>query len=555
MAARSEARADMSNTVSGVLDRARQILAGFTTGQKVITVLAVIGLLAGGYMFSTWASKPTYAPLFSNLPASDASAIVDKLNSGGTPYQLTDGGGTILVPQDKVYATRLSMSGQGLPANDASGYSLLDKEGITASDFRQHVAYQRALEGELAKTVQAIDGVRTAVVHLAMPEKDVFAEDQKSATASVLVDTQPGKKVSAQQVQAIVHLVSSSVQGLSPDQVTVADSTGRVLSVPGEAGAIDAAGDTRSQQQQAVQNQLEQSAQEMVNQVVGTGHSVVRVSADLDFDQRKTTSEKYAAPSPGPTTGTAVADTKTTETYTGAGSPTGGVLGTGPTTAQSSSGSSQYRKDSETRNNALDRVVEETKAAPGAVRRLTVAVLLDNKTAGAIDPTAIKTLVSNAVGLDAKRGDVIEVGQLTFDTSAAAEAKKQLAEARKAEDRKSLMSSVRSGGLLGVVGLVLLFTLLSGRRRRKSRASADQAGANLTELADLRQVVALQVAADQQRQLEGGAGAVAVLERGDRGPDNAAQLALVHGEIAEMVERQPDEVAQLLRSWLADRRS
>ena len=141
----------------------------FTPGQKAVTLAAVLALVIGGYFFSAWASKPTYAPLFTNLSPTDASGIIDKLNTAKTPYQLAANGTEILVPQADVYTTRLTMSAAGLPTAGTTGYSLLDKEGITTSEFKQNIDYQRALEGELTKTIKALDGVVDASVHLAIP--------------------------------------------------------------------------------------------------------------------------------------------------------------------------------------------------------------------------------------------------------------------------------------------------------------------------------------------------------------------------------------------------
>src|SRR5947209_15401113 len=144
--------------------KASQAMAGFSTGQKVVTGLAVVALIAGGMLFSGWASKPTYVPLFTNLQPSDAAAITQKLTSSKVPYQLGDGGSSVLVPQNQVYQQRLNLSAQGLPTGGNQGYSLLDKQGITTSEFQQRVDFQRAMEGELSKTIGAIDGVGAATV-------------------------------------------------------------------------------------------------------------------------------------------------------------------------------------------------------------------------------------------------------------------------------------------------------------------------------------------------------------------------------------------------------
>ena len=221
--------------------------------------------------------------------AADASAIVDKLTADGIAYKLADGGATIMVPKDQVYAQRISLSGAGLPAQSDAGYALLDKQGTMTSEFMQQVTYQRALEGELAKTIKAIDGVTGATVHLAMPEKDVFSDEQQKTTASVLVATVRGQEAQPGQVQAIVHLVASSVEGLDPEQVTVVGSDGPVLSA-GRADAA-AAGDQRAQQTQEFEQRMNAALQRMLDQALGPGHSVVQVTADLDFDSTETTTQ------------------------------------------------------------------------------------------------------------------------------------------------------------------------------------------------------------------------------------------------------------------------
>lgn len=213
--------------------RVQTILAGFSTGQKAVTALGLVALVLGGILFSSWASKPTFVPLFTNLTTADAAAITEKLGAQKTPYQLADGGRSVLVPQKDVYQLRLDVSSAGLPQGGESGYALLDKQGITTSEFQQHVEYQRALEGELAKTIGAIDGVDGTIVHLVIPTEDVFANHTRKPSASVLIKTKPGKTLAPGQVQAVVHLVSASVEGLTPEQVTVADAKGQVLSTAG----------------------------------------------------------------------------------------------------------------------------------------------------------------------------------------------------------------------------------------------------------------------------------------------------------------------------------
>src|SRR5690349_12715370 len=438
----------MRDRVVQVLKRVTGTFGAFTPGQKAVTIFAVIGLVAGGLLFAKWASKPTYAPLFSNLSSTDASAIVDKLNSGGTPYQLADGGATIMVPQGQVYDLRLKMSGQGLPAQTDTGYSLLDKQGLTTSDFMQNVDYQRALEGELSKTIGAITGVRSATVHLAIPQKDVFASDNQKPTASVLVTTALGSTLSPDQVQSVVHLVASSVVGLDPNQVTVADAKGTVLST-GNGQAVGTGASGRDQQTQQYEQRMNDAVQQMLTSVVGPGHAVVKTTADLDYDQTETKTQTYVAPSPSTPP---LSQSSNVETYNGAGGGSGGVLG--PDNIQVPNGvgaSGSYNHTTVTQDNAVGMVTRTSQSAPGNVRRLSVAVLLDATTAKNADLAQIQKLVSSAVALDPTRGDTIAVSALPFDQSAASTAKAQEATAAKAASQAQLMAIAKEAGLALVI--------------------------------------------------------------------------------------------------------
>jgi len=203
----------MKSALAGTLERARSTFATISLGQKVVIGLLLVGLLLGGFFFYSWITTPTQAPLFSNLAASDASAIVDELNAEGVAYTLADGGQTIMVAKDQVYNLRLTMSGKHLPAGKDTGYALLDQQGITTSEFQQQTTYQRALEGELSNTLEALKGVNTAVVHIAMPKDEVFVTDTSDPTAAVLLELTPGTELSGEQVTSVVNLVSSSISG------------------------------------------------------------------------------------------------------------------------------------------------------------------------------------------------------------------------------------------------------------------------------------------------------------------------------------------------------
>lgn len=534
----------MPPVVSGLLGRGSRTFSSFTPGQKVISVIGALVLVFGGYFFMAWASKATYAPLFTDVAPADASAIVDQLNATGTPYKLAHGGSTILVPQAQVYDARIAMSGKGIaPSSGSSGWGLLDKQGITTSKFQQDVAYRRALEGELSRTVEGIDGVRTAVVHLALPEKTVFTKATDAAKASVLVDTGPGNDLTSNQVQAIVNLVSSAVSNMKPDAVTVADSSGKVLSASA-GGSPGAATDTRAQQTREYETRVASSLQAMVDRVVGPGHSEVRLTADLDFDSTKTTTESFSDPGTKP-----VAGTTTTEKFTGSGAGTGGVLGPDNIAVPGAgSGTGNYEKTAETQNNAINRVVEERSSAPGAVRKLNVAVLLDATTAGTVNKEQIQALVASAAGLNTERGDTVVVDSLPFDATAATAAAEELAAAKKADAAAARNTMITTGAKYLGGGLLLLMLFLYGRKKmaRMSRASEDRREIEALQ----RALAAQQLDTYELAAMPGGlAGAYAA---GELGP---APGAAARADVGDLVKAQPEEVAQLLRGWLADRRS
>ncbi|MGN6406716.1 MAG: flagellar basal-body MS-ring/collar protein FliF, partial [Curtobacterium sp.] len=206
----------MPVAVKDLFGRLAAYVKGFSAAQRTIAILVIAALVLGGIALASWLGKASYAPLFTGLAAADAASVTDQLTTDGVPYQLTDGGATILVPQGSVYSERLKAASNGLPASNEGGYSLLDKMGVTSSEFQQDVTYKRAMEGELAKTIGAMDGVQTATVQLAIPEKTVFVSEEKDPTASVFIATKNGTELTTDQVQAIVHLTSAAVEGMQP---------------------------------------------------------------------------------------------------------------------------------------------------------------------------------------------------------------------------------------------------------------------------------------------------------------------------------------------------
>ncbi|MGN6129819.1 MAG: flagellar basal-body MS-ring/collar protein FliF [Nocardioidaceae bacterium] len=526
----------MRDQITSRLQGFQRTFASFSAGQKTTAVIGGLALVLAAFMVFRWAATPSYAPLYSNLAPADASAVIDKLDAAGTPYKITGGGDTIMVPQKDVYSARIQLSGDGLPSSSSTaGYSLLDGQSLSTSQFQEQTSYKRAIEGELEKTIEALDAVDTAVVHVAMPQEKLFQTDQQPTTASVLVATHPGVTLSTEQVQAIVHLVASSVEGLDPKQVTVTDSAGNVLSTAGD--GIDSVASTRDQEVKAFEDRMSGSVSSMLDKVVGAGNSAVQVTADLNFDQTTThTTRYYTNPKAVPLTATS-----TTEKYKGPGTSAtaGGVVGPDGQLTQSTvpGGATRYQKNQRTSDNAVDQVVQQVQAAPGNVKALHVGIVLDSTSPTGKNAAAVQKLVSSALGINPKRGDTVTVSSLPFDHTAQQQAAAELAAQQKAESQARWFSIAKTGGLLLVLALILF---AAWRRSRKREQLREQATTYMVE--------------QIRRQAE----PVAAVPPAPAAPelpaaDPAGELRVAaRDEIAAMVERQPEEVAQLLRGWLVE---
>ena len=514
-------------------------MEGFTPGQRSVVIVAAIGILMGAFALSRWVSQPSWTPLYGNLSSEDASAVVDELNADGIKYKLADGGGTVLVPQDQVYAERIALGGKGLPSGEGTdGWSLLDKQGITATDFQQNIAYQRAIQGELAKTLEAMNGVNTAVVNLAVPKKDVFSSETDKTTSSVLLSLTPGTDLSNEQVTSITHLVAGSVAGLDADDVTVTDQSGALLSGGGVGGGGSGSASATDEQTAAFEDRQAAAAQAVLDKVVGPGHSVVRVNAQLNFDNTEGTTQTYSQPTP---TAAPLSEANVTENYSGNGANAGGTLGQILPTAIATSGTTGgYSRQQTTKNNAVDTNVTKTKVAPGGVKRLTVAVVLDTKTAGALNTTQVQNLIANSVGLDPTRGDTVQVDALPFDTTAAAAAAKELAAAQKSAKTAEYLEIGKKAG----IALLILIILFLAMRRRKKDEEETTIDATASDLPNSGLVLAGQ--------------GPAAIEAGDQlaiAAQNEFTRDKMRDDVAALVDNQPDDVAQMLQGWLAERKS
>lgn len=459
----------MPRQVTSFFQRFTTGLREFTVAQRTLALLAVAVLVLGIVGLGLWASRPSYAPLFTGLQAADANSIVEQLKADAVPYELSDGGATIMVPEADVYSERLKAAAAGLPSASSGGYSLLDKMGVTSSEFQQSVTYKRALEGELAATIGALSGVKTASVRLAIPEETVFAAEKAAPTASVFIETSRGESLGTEQVQAIVHLTSASIEGMKPSDVAVIDSAGTVLSAVGGSPTGGA-----SKQASDYESRVRDSVQAMLDKVVGVGNATVVVAADISSESAERTAETFVAPE----TVTPLNEASQTESYTGTGGGGAGVLGPDNIAVPNGAagGEGTFNSESVTRNNAIDKVTETRTIPAGTLSRQSVSVAVNDGASANVNIANLRSLVSAAAGIDADRGDTVTVEYMSFDTSGAAAATEALTAAKEAAAAEQLSEIVRTGIIALVVLLAAIFAaVFIARSRRAQRESVSEA--------------------------------------------------------------------------------
>ncbi len=417
--------------------------------------LAVAFVTIAGFLIGlwTWLQTPDYRVLFSGLTDRDGGAVIAALSQMQVPYKYNEGGSAILVPSNQIYDTRQKLAAQGLPKSGVAGFELLDQQKFGTTQMQEQVNFQRGLEGELVKSIQTVAAVQSARVHLAIPKPTIFLREHQKPTASVVLSLFPGKTLDGSQVQGITHLVAASVPELADRDVSVVDGSGNLLSRPADAGGLDP-------NKLAYLHELEQNyahrVTAIIETIVGPGNVHAEVTADLDFSQTEQTAETFKPNAPE---SVAMRSQQTTESSNSNGSaPAGGVPGAQantPTnagapatpaggTAGGGNTTSATKKDA-TVNYELDRVVETKRLPVGTIRRLSAAIVVNNrlvtvkadvkpdaKKDAKADPKAdakptttseplkkeeidqITALARETLGFDEKRGDSLNVVNASF---------------------------------------------------------------------------------------------------------------------------------------------
>lgn len=537
----------MAGNISSWFGRMGNAIKEFTIAQRTIALIGIAVVVLGAAALATWAAKPAYTPLFSGLQASDANTIVEQLRTDGVPYELTGGGGTILVPEENVYDQRLKAAAAGLPSSQTGGYSLLDDMGVTSSEFQQSVTYKRALEGELAATIEALDGVQTASVRLAIPEETVFVSEQSEPTASVFLETQSGVTLSADQVQAVVHLTSASIDGMDPKNVAVVDAKGTVLSAVG----LGATGGT-DQQASDYEERVRTSVQTMLDRVAGPGNATVVVAADMNYESAERVEETFTTPDDAP----ALSESTSTEQYEGSGGGAAGVLGPDNIAVPADGGGEgTFTSENETRNNAVNKVTENRSIPAGTINRQTVSVAVDAAAAQALDMGNVEALVATAAGINADRGDEVTVEVLPFNTAGAQEAAEALAAAEAAEEAERNAELLRTGVIVAGLVLILILAVLAYARwsRKQNRLPVD-----LGELQQLRPELSAadELAAERRiAELNPPTAAISVvpIPTAPVAPEVTGEMDRKRAEVEALADRDPEKTAEYLRNLMDDR--
>ena len=427
-----------------------------SVGKQITIASLILAVAILTPVLVSWANTPSFSVAYTGLSETDAAQIVQKLDENNITYQLKSSG-TIEVPSDQVYTTRLLMAREGLPQSSTVGYELFSGTSMLGmTEFSQKVNYQRAIEGELERTIGSIEAVKAVRVHLVIPEKSLLTSAQALATASVTMQVNPGSVLDAAQVRAITHLVASSVEGLKPENVVVVDSDGNLLAAgTGSEGEMNlTVKDDQRAIEMAYATEVQNRVQSILDKILGPNRSVVQATVEMDWTQREVTSNTFSP------TEVALRSSQTINETSSSGGTAGGVPGAAsnlptPVATTTGTGTESYQRSEETLNYEVSQVQSHEVTAPGEVSRISVSVMVD----GVSDPAQmeiIKSAVQVAAGINADRGDQIVVESFAFDRTAMDELAADLAK----QQQQELYLQIAMGVAAALVVLALLFFIL-----------------------------------------------------------------------------------------------
>lgn len=514
-----------------------------TSPQKIVVVLAPLIVATALFTLIFWASRPQYVSLMTKLDVNEAAAVTEKLKELKVNYKLADGGSTVLVPQKDVSEIRLQLANAGLPKESSFSFENLDQMRIGETDKDRRLRFILGLQNELEKTIETLDGVEYARVHIVMPEHSLFLEEQKDTTAAVTIKRTFGSEMSEDQVSSIANLLAYSVEGLTTDKVTIVDTNGNTLSDVLGSSSPHRLTATQIQIQQTMESNIQQSVQSMLDKVFGIGKTVVRANAAIDFDQRTITSQRSED-------GALTSRQEITESSTSQ-SGAGGVPGEESNIPEGEEGyqlddpslnSSSSESRSITENYQPSVIQEETVVSPGQIKRLTVSVLADADSVTEEQLDSIEGIVASAIGINQDRGDLIQVARLPFNKTSMLEDQAAMEEiAHKA--KITLYAQIAAGIVAGIILLVLLLKFRS--RKKYNLNSLDvQDGQKLVTLQEAEEILAAQLEAEREAELK--------LARKRVKSSDEIEKEKTRKEVDKYSRENPDEVARLVKTWLAE---
>lgn len=509
---------------------------------KRIALLALAGVLfAAILLVSFYAAKPDFQVLYANLSPEDASEVVAKLGELQVPHKLVQQGTAVVVPSAQVYDLRIKLATEGLPQGGGVGFEIFDKSTFGMTEFVQKLNYIRAVQGELMRTINSISQVSSSRVHLVVPEDRLFTENKKEPSASVVLKLRPGKVLSTSQVQGIVNLVASAVEGLRPENVTVVDTKGNTLSQKQPSDDVSRMTTFQMDYRENLEKRLEGRVQTMLENVLGPNKAIARVTADIDFVHSERTEETY-----DPASQVARSEQRSEQSDVGAELPVGvpGIQSNLPEEGESQlvAKPSKSSRTEETINYEMNKVVKHVVEPSGTIKKLSIAVMIDGTYKAVANEAGEETLqyvprteddikkyveiVRTAAGVNEDRGDKIVVESVPFLTEQVMQEQKAL---EKEADRQFYEELVKYGmtGLLGIILLTFILRPLLTWLRSTSK--------ELEELRGFPQTVS-------QLESELGMKAKAEEEKID-----------YRKEIQTIIQADPEGTADLLRKWIKDR--
>lgn len=556
--------------MSSFLEQTTKLIQSLSPKQRILILAIALAAGVGIQQFVHWQKERGFKPIYSGLGAEDAGQVLQKLKELGVEYRLSAEGGAILVPEERVAELRLEMANSGLPKSGHIGFELFDKTTFGATDFAEHVNFRRAVEGELERSVMSINEVEQARVHVTFAKDSIYSEARQPAKASVLVKLRAGSTLSAQSVLAVTHLVSSAVEGLSPDQVSVLDMRGKLLSRPKRPGlaGVEEVSDATIEHQQRIEKDVLQKIQLTLGPLLGEDKFRAAVSVECEMNSGEQSEESY-----DPTKSVMLTSQSSIDSVGSNAPPAQAGAGTNssaPPAAAPRSGTATTRK-TENVTFQTSRTVRRLTLPQGAIKTLSISVLLDQgvnweKTPGGMrkvfvppSPDTVKVirdLVAGVSGLKKERGDQLVVESLPFESTVNAEPPSKadmtsgagappgiLIDGKPLEQfaRDPKILAIAGATTLGLIAVIAMFVMRS--RKRKLRAKAALAAKALASGAGSKNV---------NRADEGGL--ASALTAGEEGnallPEDIARREVMLETIRQEVRANPAMFAGVVQEWL-----